>query len=54
MKEMFEKYSNQINQKRDLIGTFHHTTGEIVNNFEIKVLNEVLLDLEKLMDEEAN
>lgn len=54
MKKLFKKYSSQVNKKIGLIGTFHHTTGEIVNNFEIKVLSEVLLDLEKLMNEEAN
>jgi hypothetical protein len=48
MEKVIKKYSAMLNKKTKLIGSFHHTTGEITNNFEIKLLKELLKDLNKV------
>lgn len=47
MENLIAKYVRQIAAKKKL--KFHHTTGELVNKFEIAQLENVIKDLRRLV-----
>tara|TARA_R110000744_G_scaffold7342_3_gene25325 strand:+ start:11894 stop:12052 length:159 start_codon:yes stop_codon:yes gene_type:complete len=46
MEKLISKYEKEIVRKEKL--EFHHTTGELVNKFEIATLKKVIKDLNRL------
>ena len=51
MVKLIAKYEREIARKEKL--EFHHTTGELVNTFEIKALKGIVKDLNKLKNAKA-